>query len=178
MDDIRSKYKEYGVKNFYQWHSEQYKNPHEPIIRKSIKWIVENWEVDFSRILDMACGKGEITKILLELGYDNIDAVDAYTCKFYTLETGRKCNTISFENIINGDLDGNHYTTIICSFALHLLDPSKLPTLAYKLTQICDHLLIISPHKRPQLREDWGWELENEAVIDRVTSKLYKNIFF
>lgn len=178
MDDIRSKYKEYGVKNFYQWHSDQYKNPHEPIIRKSLDYINKKWNVDFSKTLDMACGKGEVTKKLVELGYNNIDATDAYTCKFYTSETGKKCNPISFEDIISGELDDKHYTTIVCSFALHLLDLSKLPTLLYKLTQICDKLLIISPHKRPQIKEEWGWELENEVIIDRVSSKLYKNTFF
>lgn len=40
--NIRSKYKEYGVKNFYQWHYDQYKNPHEQIIKKSIIFGLQN----------------------------------------------------------------------------------------------------------------------------------------
>ena len=178
MDSVRSKYQKYGVKNFYQWYYDQYKNPHEPIIDKSISFINDNWKIDLSKALDLAAGKGEVTKSLLKLGYTNIDAIDAYSCKYYKEETNRKCESISFDDIINGALDGKHYTTIICSFALHLLETSKLSIFLYKLTEISDQLLILSPHKRPEIREEWGWALQNEMMIDKVRTRLFNNIFY
>ena len=178
MDSIRSKYQKYGVKNFYQWYYDQYKNPHEPIIHKSISFVNNNWNINFSNTLDLAAGKGEVTKSLLSLGYTNVDAVDAYSCKYYEDETNKKCDKISFDDIINGKLDNRHYTTIVCSFALHLLETSKLPIFLYKLTEISDQLLILSPHKRPEIKEEWGWSLKNEMTIDKVRTRLFNNLFF
>ena len=178
MDSVRSKYQKYGVKNFYKFNYDQYNNPHKPIIHKSIEFVNNNWKIDFSKTLDLAAGLGEVTGILLKLGYNNIDAVDAYSCKYYEDETNRKCSTISFDDIINGALDNEHYTIIVCSFALHLLETSKLSIFLYKISQISDQLLILSPHKRPEIREEWCWILQNEMVIDKVRTRLYNNIFF
>lgn len=178
MDSIRQKYQTYGVKNYYQWYFDQYKNPHEPIIHKSITFIDNNWDVDFSKTLDIACGKGEVTKMLVKLGYNNISAIDAYSCKYYEEETDGKCRTITFDDIINGKLDGEKYSILVSSFALHLLEESKLPIFLYKLTQLSDKLLIITPHKRPEIKEEWGWKLVDEVNIDRVKSRLYENIYF
>src|SRR5574344_951350 len=178
MDSIRSKYQKYGVKNFYQFNFDQYKNPHEPIIKKSIKYLNDNWNIDLNKTLDLACGTGIITNCLIKLGYNNIDACDAYSCEYYQKETNRKCKNISFDDIINGELDNKKYDTIICCFALHLLEESKLPIFLYKLTQISNQLLIISPHKRPIIKNEWGWSLQNEIVIDKVRTRLYQNIFF
>lgn len=178
MDSVRSKYQKYGVKNFYQWNYDQYKNPHEPIIQKSISFVNDNWNVNFSKTLDLAAGTGEVSKQLIKLGFTNIDAVDPYSCKFYDAETNRKCLPISFDDIIRGSLDDKHYTITICSFALHLLELSKLPTFLYKMTQISDQLLILSPHKRPEIKEEWGWSLDNEMTIDKVRTRLFNNNFF
>jgi len=178
MDSVRSKYQKYGVKNFYQFHYDQYKNPHESIIHESIEFINNNWNIDFTKNLDLACGTGEVTNSLIKLGYNNIDAVDAYSCKYYENETNKKCDIISFDDIIHGALDNKKYTTIICSFALHLLETSKLPIFLYKLSQISNQLLILSPHKRPEIREEWGWLLQNEMVINKVRTRLFDNIFY
>ena len=178
MDSIRSKYQKYGVKNFYEWNFDQYNNPHEPIIQKSIKFVNDNWNVNFNKSLDLAAGKGEISKTLINLGYKNIDACDAYSCDYYKTNNNTKCEKISFDDVINGALDKKKYDIIICSFALHLLEQSKLPTFLYKLTQISNQLLILSPHKRPEIREEWGWKLQNEIVIEKVRTRLFDNIFY
>ena len=170
MDSVRDKYQKYGVKNFYQWYYDQYNNPHEPIIRKSISYVNDNWDIDFSNNLDLAAGNGEVTVILQSLGYNKIEAVDPYSFKFYEKETNKKCEPISFDDIIKGELDNKKYSTIICSFALHLLETSKLPIFLYKLT-------ILSPHKRPEIKEEWGWELQNEITIEKVRTRLFNNIF-
>ena len=108
---------------------------------------------------------------------DTAKAVDPYSFKFYEKETNKKCEPISFDDIIKGELDNKKYSTIICSFALHLLETSKLPIFLYKLTQISNQLLILSPHKRPEIKEEWGWELQNEITIEKVRTRLFNNIF-
>jgi 2-polyprenyl-3-methyl-5-hydroxy-6-metoxy-1,4-benzoquinol methylase len=175
VDSIHSKYQEYGVDDFYQNHFDQYKNPHEEIIDKAIDYVEKNWEINFNKTLDLACGTGEVTKELLKLGYTDIDACDAYSCEFYKKETNRECKKISFDDIIKGKLDNEKYDTIVCSFAMHLLEESKLPTFLYKLTQISNQLLILSPHKRPIVKEEWGWTLQNELTQDKVRIRLFKN---
>ena len=175
---VHSKYKEHGVKNFYKWFYDEYKNPHEPIIKKSLLYINDNWKIDFNNVLDLACGTGEITRIMIDLGYNNIEGVDAYSCDYYNKQTNKTCKPISFDGIIKGDLDNKKYTTIICSFALHLLEPSKLPIFLYKLSEISKQLLIISPHKKPEIKEEWGWTIENEITIDKVRIRLFNNNYF
>ena len=51
--DIRSEYQKYGVENFYQYHFDQYKNPHESIIEKSINIINDNWIINFNNIISL-----------------------------------------------------------------------------------------------------------------------------
>lgn len=175
MDSIRDQYKKFGVKNFYAFHGGEYKNPHEPAIRKSILYIYQNWGLDFSGVLDMACGRGEITKILKDIGIKNIDAVDPYLSDEYEKETGNNCMKMSFDDIMKGSIKHNSYSLVICSYALHLLDYSKLPFFLFSLGESTDDLLLIGPHKNPPIKETWGWALEKEVVIDRVRSRYFKS---
>lgn len=174
---IRDKYQKFGVKNFYSFHGGEYKNPHESSIRKSIIYVYKNWNLDFSSVLDLACGKGEVTKILEDLGIRNIDASDGFLSKEYTKETGRQCFNMTFEDIMKGSLKNNSYSLVICSYALHLLDEDKLPSFLLTLTESTDSLLIISPHKRPYIKEGWGWDLEKEIEIDRVRTRHFVSTF-
>lgn len=178
MDSIRSKYQIYGVERFYKSYVDDYENPHEPIIHESIRFVNDNWDVDFSSCLDLACGTGEVTMALVELGHERVDACDAYSRKAFELRTKRKCNVVSFDDIMSGMLNGERYSTVVCSFTLHLLEMSKLPTFLYKLTEISSQLLILTPHKRPKIKEEWGWALKNETIISRVRTRLYDNVFY
>ena len=171
--DVRGEYQKFGVKNFYQFHGKDYNNPHEESIRKSIRYVYKNCDIDFSRVLDLACGKGEITKILTKLGVKNIDAIDGYLCDLYTEETGKDCTTMTFDEIMHGKIKDKHYSVVICSFALHLLEPSKLPLFMWEMRNITDKFLILSPHKNPIIKDDWVWQLENEIYIDRVRTRFY-----
>jgi hypothetical protein len=63
---------------------------------------------------------------------------------------------------------------IVCSFALHLVEVSRLPTVAFQLAQIADTLLILTPHKRPNLKAEWGWKLDSELLETRVRARLYR----
>ena len=78
MDSIRSKYQKYGVKNFYQFNFDQYKNPHEPIIKKSIKYVNDNWNIDLNKTLDLACGTGTITNCLIKCHFFIFNSVLYY----------------------------------------------------------------------------------------------------
>jgi len=173
MDSIRSKYKQFGVKDFYTFHGGDYKNPHELSIKKSIDYIYDNWNLDFSKVLDLAAGKGEITKILEIKGIKDIEAVDGYLSNEYMKETGKKCYNMTFDDISKGSLRGRFYSLIICSYALHLLEESKLPMFLLQLPEITDSLLIISPHKKPYIKDGWGWELKKEIEIDRVRCRYF-----
>ena len=175
MDSIRGKYKQFGVKNFYAFHGGEYKNPHEESIRKSIRYIYENWDLNFRKVLDLAAGKGEVTKILQDIGVKDIDAVDGFLANEYEKEVDKNCMSMTFDDISNGYLKYKAYSLIICSYALHLLDYSKLPRFLWAMTEITNDLLVIGPHKRPEIKDTWGWALEKEIVIDRVRSRHFVN---
>ena len=51
-------------------------------------------------------------------------------------------------------------------FSIHFL---------WAVSEITDDLLIISPHKRPYIKDTWGWELEEEIVIERVRSRHFSS---
>jgi SAM-dependent methyltransferase len=172
---IRKEYEERGVRGFYEQYGDKYRNPHEAAIRTVLNSGLARWQVDFSRVLDLACGSGEVTLALQELGCTDINGIDPYTAEAYQARTGRLAEAFTFEQIAGGVLEGRKYSLIVCSFALHLLATSRLPVVAYQLHRIAPALIIITPHKRPHLREDWGWRLEDEILAARVRAKLYRS---
>lgn len=173
LENIRGKYQKYGVENFYKYHSSKYINPHEPIINKSIKYIDKELDIDFSNVLDLAAGTGEITNALMELGYNNIEGLDPYTCEIYKKRTGKNCYKMSFDDIMKGNLN-KKYSSIICSFALHLTDKSKLPMIIWRISEMTNDFILMSPHKRPIIKNNWGLELKKSLNINRVKIKYFK----
>ena len=170
---IRKEYEQHGVRGFYEQFGEEYRNPHEAAICSALHKGLSRWQVDLSRVLDLACGSGEITIALQELGCTSIDGIDPYTVEAYRARTGKQAEPLTFEQIAEGALEGRRYNLIVCSYALHLLPVSRLPVLAYQLQRLAPALIILTPHKRPQLREAWGWRLEDEIVVERVRARLY-----
>ena len=75
-------YNTVGVKEFYEKEGSQYNNPHsydiERLLRKKLSKPNDIVKYD-GKILDLACGGGEVTKPLLSFGYKNIVGVDPYT---------------------------------------------------------------------------------------------------
>ncbi len=176
-NSIRGAYERYGVAEFYASQGAEYSNPHEEplselLIQLSLEW---NWSKE-SRILDLACGSGEVTLALESQGFSDLSGLDPYTGAAYLRRTGRRAEPISFEQIQAGTLVERVYDLIICSFALHLLEISRLPGLLYQLSLITPELIIISPHKRPQLEERWGWNLVEEVVQERIRARRYLSI--
>lgn len=172
---IRQEYETLGVRGFYQAQGGTYRNPHEPQVVRSLEAAVREWNLDLKRVLDLAAGSGEATLALRALGAGAIEGIDPFTFDAYRQRTGQVAGRETFEQIAAGALVGRDYTLIVCSFAMHLVEPSRLPQLAMQLSLIGDRLLILTPHKRPQIRCKWGWELEEERIVQRVRARLYRS---
>lgn len=171
---IRHQYEEHGVEGYYSQFGAEYCNPHEPIIREAIQESIRRWQLNLNHVLDLACGSGEVTRILREAGCCQIDGIDPHTGDAYLARTGQRAEGFSFEQIAAGALAERQYSLIVCSFAMHLIDESWLPALLAQLGLISDTLLILTPHKRPDIKATWGWKLEDEFVNQRVRARLYR----
>ncbi len=174
---IRQAYDQHGVEEFYHQFGETYRNPHEAIIHKLLQQCITQWQLEnqlkTELTLDLACGSGEVTLALQKLDYTQIAAIDPYTGSAYFQRTGKTAEAYTFEQIADGILAPNNYSTIICSFALHLVSQSRLPIVAYQLSLIAKTLIVITPHKRPELKPAWGWQYQDEISLERVRSRLY-----
>ena len=170
---LRHLYERHGVEGYYAQFGDQYRNPHEQRVRAALHAAVAAWQPDLSRVLDLACGSGEATLALREVGAGSVDGIDPYTAGAYQSRTGRPSENFTFEAIAAGALAGRRYSLVVCSYALHLLEPSRLPRLAYELSRLAPGLLILTPHKRPLIRPEWGWQLAGEQVVERVRARLY-----
>ena len=170
---IRQLYEKHGARAYYEQYGAEYVNPHEPVIREALGEAVARWRPELSRVLDLACGSGEATLALAALGAGEIEGMDPYTGAAYLARTGRAAEAWSFEQIAAGALAGRQYSLIVCSFAMHLIDASWLPGLLRQLALLSDRLLILTPHKRPEIRPAWGWRLEDEFLHERVRVRLY-----
>lgn len=171
---IREQYQSRGVRGFYADSGADYRNPHEPQVQRCIRQAVETWDPDLFHVLDLAAGSGEVTLALRELGAARIDGIDPYTAEAYAERTGAPAERLTFEEIAAGALVGRRYSLVVCSFALHLCETSRLPGLSRQLGLVSDSLLILTPHKRPVIKKEWGWELSGEQVVERVRARLYR----
>jgi SAM-dependent methyltransferase len=173
-ESIRAEYERHGAQRFYERSGGRYRNPHEPAIDRVLRAAVTKWSPDLSCVLDLACGSGEVT-LLLRLFGARVAGIDPYTADAYRDRTGAEAERLTFEAIAAGALSGRRYSLIVCSFALHLIDPSRLPALTYQLSRVADLLLILTPHKRPVINREWGWTLTGEIVIERVRARYYRS---
>ncbi len=169
---IRAAYERVGPQEFYRQHGGDYRNPHEHIVRAVLAQAVPGWKLDLSRVLDLACGSGEATLALRELGA-TVEGADPFTGESYLARTGTPALPLSFENIAWGALAGQRFSLIVCSFALHLLEESRLPTLCFALSRLSPALIVVTPLKRPRIKPAWGWTLVDEILVQRVRARLY-----
>jgi hypothetical protein len=162
-----------GPERYYREHGHDYRNPHEPVIRELIDKVARDWPVDWSHVLDLAAGSGEVS---LAAPADRIDAIDPYTFAAYEARTGRPCERHTFEDIAAGALQGRQHSVVVCSFAMHLVAESRLPALCWALRELADQLLILTPHKRPEIRRHWCWKMTHEMLHQRVRARLYTGV--
>ncbi|TFK40694.1 hypothetical protein BDQ12DRAFT_679873 [Crucibulum laeve] len=88
-------------------------------------------------------------------------------------------------------LSSPHIEMVICSFAMHLIEnPSELFSLLWELSTKARWLVILAPHKKPELKEGWGWSKWNtdtwqeclmtehagELLNDRVHCRIYRSV--
>lgn len=150
-----------GSAKYYEKNGDQYSNPHKYDIQRLVrkKLAPKNPFVKVNdQILDLACGSGEVTIVLKEIGYKNITGIDPYTHLKYEEMTGLACKQFSFVDILEGALDDQRYDVIIVSYALHLVKETMLHSFCHKMAQISKKLIIISPHKFPIMKEHFGWK--------------------
>ena len=145
------------------------------MIERVLRAAVTTWSPDLSRVLDLTCGSGEVTLVMRSLGAGTVWGIDPFTADAYRERTGAGAERLTFEDIAAGALAGRRYNLIVCSFALHLVEPSRLPALTYQLSRVADSLLILTPHKRPVLKPAWGWRPIGEMVIERVRARYYRS---
>ena len=167
---IRTAYATQGVIPFYKSHGNTYRNPHEPTVHECLDMVIQKHTPCLDKVLDLACGSGEITCHLPTTS--NVVGIDPYTQDAYEFRIGKKPLSYSFEEIGRGAIRDHRYDLIICSFALHLVAYSYLPSICYELALISPRLLILTPHKRPILR--WGWTLIDEFLHNRVRARYYE----
>ena len=171
---MRARYERHGADAYYRDHAADYTNPHEPEIAQAISMATSKWALDLSAVLDLACGSGEATRALRDVGARRIDGCDPYLFELYERRTGIPAEQFSFEDVAGGALAGRSYSLIVCSFALHLVEPSRLPAVCCQLSLVAPALLVLTPHKRPELKPEWGWRSDGEFVWARVRTRVYR----
>ena len=165
---IRHRYETLGVRGFYGAHGAQYRNPHEPALTRALAAAVAAWRPDLRRVLDLACGSGEAALALRSLGAGELIGADPFTAEAWRARTGLPCLAHDFAAVAAGALDGQRFTLAVCSFALHLCEPSRLPAVCWAMTRLCAEWWVATPHKRPQLDPRWGWACTDELLVERV----------
>jgi SAM-dependent methyltransferase len=176
MQPVRKAYEALGAEGFYREQGSTYRNPHEPVIAACLQQAVSQWHLKLTGVLDLACGSGEATIALQQLGAQ-CTGNDPYTYEAFEQRTGHTALRFSFREIAAGAFRHETYSLIVCSFAMHLAETSVLPVLCQQLAQHSDTLLILTPHKRPALQASWGWELQDEFLYERVRCRLYQRTF-
>jgi hypothetical protein len=84
-------------------------------------------------------------------------ASDPFTAANYTSTTGLPCLELSFQDVADDKLpEDAYFDLVICSYSLHLLtNPSELFAFLDALKSRCRYLVVIAPHKLPQVRPAW-----------------------
>ncbi len=178
-DAIRNHYAEQGVKEYYKTHGAEYQNPHFEQVKQLLQQ--NEYRIDYQNVLDFCCGSGEVSQVIQELGFPLPTASDPFTGDAYFQRFDKTCLPHSFEAVIKGHLSGN-FSSIICSFAMHLCPTKALFPLAYQLFQCSPQLVIITPHKRPDLSLFSGIQLEfeDDTLTERgkkVRLRAYRSTF-
>ncbi|KDE06595.1 hypothetical protein MVLG_03091 [Microbotryum lychnidis-dioicae p1A1 Lamole] len=72
------------------------------------------------------------------------------------LDDGTSRNDISLTEEVGEE--GGRYDLVIISFALHLVEStSELWALLTELSKRCKWLVVMAPHKKPEIKANWGW---------------------
>jgi hypothetical protein len=61
---------------------------------------------------------------------------------------------------------------------MHLVKESLLHDFCNKLAEMSKFLIIISPHKFPILKPNYGWEEIESSVLDKIHFRVFKSYQF
>lgn len=87
---------------------------------------------------------------------------------------GRPAYQWSFQDIAGGALEElQPYDLIISTYSLHLLEKSYQHMALAALARSCRTLIVLSPHKKPEIEPSTGWRQVDELYQDRVRARLY-----
>ncbi len=162
-DSIRARYEAHGAEGYYREHGERYANPHFPEVQALLAQNLHRLDCS-GEVLDFSAGGGEVTLALRALGVERISGCDPFTFALYTEQTGLPCLALSFMDVIRGGLPGV-YSSVVASFALHLCPEKDLFPLCWRLLDAAPQLIVLTPHKRPELEKIPGLSLLWEDFV-------------
>jgi 2-polyprenyl-3-methyl-5-hydroxy-6-metoxy-1,4-benzoquinol methylase len=137
--------------------------------------IIFDSEVAFDATLDLSCGTGLITDILMKKGITDIIGCDPYLNKEYTENTTKESIDLSFNDIQHGKLFGKRYDSIVCSYAMHLIEPSRLNQVLWNLCLVSNYLVLLSPNNRPFITDEESYELIDKGKVGKCKYRVYKS---
>ncbi len=169
LNKIRLLYDEHGAEGYYRDHAGEYENPHLPLIQLLLERNFHRLDCT-GTVLDFAAGGGEVTQNLQKLGAENVAGCDPFTYALFEKKTGIPCLRHAFKDVVKNGLS-ERYSLIISSFALHLCPQKDLFPLTWNLFQAAPTLVVITPHKRPELENLPGISLLWEDVVENERGK-------
>jgi hypothetical protein len=172
--DIRKNYELLGVDDFYKQIGNDYNNPHLPDIKECIIKIKEEYkDISLNNVLDLSSGLGEVSNILMELGFINIIGCDPYLYNEYKNKFNKECLNFDFVDIQQGKLNKYKFDTVICSYAMHLADKTILAEMLWNLSLISKNLIILSPNNNPIIKKEYGWNFLDAFKNGNCKCKIY-----
>lgn len=85
----------------------------------------------------------------------------------YRVWTGRAAESFTFQDVGAGLLsdEGRSYHLVVCSYAMHVLEPSFLFPTLQQLALVAAHLLILAPHKLPRVRTEHSFPASFPCLV-------------
>lgn len=194
---IRNIYEAIGAEAYYKNHGSKYRNPHFATLNEVLPAMLDSMLVpalgasegmaalEFS-CLDFCCGSGEFTQILdiwcqKKGAKCTITGADPFTREAYSKATNRVARDWSFASVCDGVLDdeGATFDLVVISYAIHLLDPSRMYSFFNAMANHSKYMLIISPTKNKGLVSSaHGWEATGYETNRKVHLRLYRSLLY
>jgi len=161
MLKIYNQYQEFGVEDYYKKYSVEYYNPHQDKIKNLFTKHITPLIKITDHILDLACGDGLISRLLLNVNHSNVEGCDPFFVNKY-------CHySFSFEDIAKGKLQ-KFYDLVICSYAFHLIKEEWKYDFLSNLAIQTNCFIIITPSKKIKINHPL-WKMEKETREDKIT---------
>lgn len=169
--NFSKEYTKHGIAGFYKKYSTTYQNPHV----EAIQTLVRKHCGAHKRVLDLACGGGEVSLALP--GTEYVLGADPYTIDLYCEQTKRHAVKIDFRFIALGGLFVNpRFDAVVISYALHLLERSWRARLFFELSRLTPNLYIIAPMKKQTSITATSWTFVLSDLCERTHLAHYRTL--